>query len=86
MALTKEKKSAFQNTKKQIRLLTKEIEQKAISKINKAVTCGALDENSDFLHTDNNLLARVLLEEVVGDYTINFQSYRKEADNLKLFL
>lgn len=86
MALTKPQKTAYQNTKKQIRLLSKEIETKAIAKINKAITCGALAEGSDFLETDNNLLARVLIEDVVAEYTVKFPPYRKEADNLKLFI
>jgi hypothetical protein len=85
MALTKQQKLTFQNTKKQIRLISREIELKAISKINKAITCGALSEDSDFLD-ENTLLARTILEDVMLDHTIKFKGYRDEADNLMMMI
>ncbi len=85
MALSKKQKTAYQNTKKQIRLTCKEIQEKSLDKINKALSCGALDENSDFLEP-NSLLARTIIEDVVSEYELKFPPYRKEADNLKKFL
>ncbi len=85
MSLTKIQKSAFQNTKKRIKLLAKELEQEALGKLNKAITCGALDEESDFLK-DNSLLARTLIGDAYCYHAIVMPQYQKEADNLRNFL
>ena len=85
MALNNTRKTAFMNTKKQIKLITKKIEQDALAKINRAITCGAISDESEFL-SSNELLARALIEEVAEDYKIKTKEFRKEADNLKKFL
>lgn len=85
MALTKKQKSAFQYTKKRIKLLTKQLEQEALGKLNTAITCGALSEDSDFLK-DNSLLARTLVGDAYAHHAIVMPEYRNEANNLRKFL
>ena len=81
------RKKIVANTKKQIKVLTKQLEQDAIAKIDKALNSGALSEDSDFLKLDGNqLLARCILENEFENYRINYADYKKEANNVKLFL
>lgn len=79
------RKQIVANTKKHIKELTKQLEQDAIAKIDKALNSGALSEESDFLK-DNNLLARCILENEFTNYRISFKDYKKESENLQLFL
>ena len=81
------RKQIVANTKKQIKALTKQLEQDAIAKIDKALNSGALSEHSDFLKLDGNqLLARCILENEFENYRINYSDYKKEADNVKFFI
>jgi hypothetical protein len=72
-------------TIKQIQELTKQLEENAIDKIDRALNSGALSEESDFLK-QNTLLARVLLNNECKGLTLQHPAYRKEADNLTIYL
>ena len=82
MATQKQIKS---NTKKEIKRILKMIEDKANYNLDKAINCGALAEDSEFLDA-NSLLAMALIEDATKDFTIKTPEYRKEADNLKMFI
>ncbi len=65
--------------------LTKQLQENAIDKIDKALNCGALDEDSEFLKF-NSLLARAILENEAKNLSLQYPPYKKEAKNLQLFL
>ena len=83
MAFTQ--KQIEENTKKRIKSILKVIEADAIGKIRKALNSGALANDSEFFD-DNGLLANSILETVFEQYKIKSPEYKKESQNLQLFL
>lgn len=83
---TKLKKQIKAHTIKMIKELTKQLEENAIDKIDKALNSGALSEDSEFLKMDNSLLARAILDHEAINIKLQYPAYKKEANNLQLFL
>ncbi len=74
------------HTIKMIKELTKQLEENAIDKIDRALNCGALPDESEFLQLDNSLLARAILHHESDNLNLKYPSYKKEAQNLQQFL
>ena len=70
---------------KEIKTIIKEIQEKAINNIDRALNCGAIAEDSEFLD-DNSLLPRCLIEDAATNYVIRLDCYKKESKNIQLFL
>ena len=83
---TKLRKEIKAHTSKMIKELTKQLQENAIDKIDKALSSGALSEDSEFLQMDNSLLARAILDHEANNIKLQFPAYKKESDNLQLFL
>ena len=83
--LSEIKRNAKRHTKSEIRRILKEIEKDAIDKLDKALTCGALSEESEFMNP-NQLLAAAMIEIVSVEYQLRSANYRKELANLNCFI
>lgn len=82
---TATKKTIERYTKARIKELLKMIETRASENIKRALNSGALSEESEFLK-DNHLLAMSLIEEAATMYRIKTPEYKKESENLKIFI
>jgi hypothetical protein len=79
------RKTIERYTKKRIKELLKMIEEKANENILSALSSGAIADNSEFLE-DNHLLAMCLIEDAAQMYKIRTPEYKKESQNIKLFI
>ena len=83
----KNKKQFLLSSKKKVKELLKRIEIKAIENLEKALNSGSISDESDFLKDNYLLPSTVILDSIqVNSIELKDKNYKKESDNIRLFL
>ena len=81
------KKKLLLSSKKKVKELLKRIEETAIKNLEKALNSGSISEESEFLHDNYLLPSTVILDSIqVNNIELRDKVYKKESDNIRLFL